>query len=905
MEVSRESLLKGLEELRPPREPSECVEEAEHLARLLAILEVRDKLALYSSPVVVGIGGSGIILRALHTLSGIHHAIKLPRAPILKKALKGDSAEVDPELAALAKISHQHITRLYDSFRIPDTSLHCVITQYVPEHLSLDDYAFQLFSGPPRRKSIKQLSEALGQLAEVIYSIVEAVEYMHSTARLLHFDLKPENILVTPDHVPFVTDLGFARELKGYDPDEMVSVGFTWKYAHPRLTKPHDGARVSRVAEKSKISIRGRELSPIFDVFAFGRTLQQVLQRLNVEYGEQIQSQYIFNYLHLVACLCLDGFNSRTDDEEDFISDSAMGLPVKMFGRNKFEDFSGIKSCLGRLVGRYRIEDLLPETDRWIGSTIKVSDFGSTTLTPRVQALINHPALLRLKREKQLGMLDSVFPTANHTRYQHSLGVYHAMTQYISALYYDPDNPIFRVLFDAEQCSTALVGALCHDLGQTAYGHELEEVDKDEFDHKRLVQPIIESTAFRSPDGRSLRSMIEGAGDDEWSLPLSRVTDFISGRGLERHSLGRILHDMIDSQIDADKFDYLIRDSVECRVTYGLAIDHERFLRSLTTHVDGDGSLRLAVKQKGAASAEAFIQARYQLYQSLYWHHTFRATKAMLLEAVRIIIGDLRAANSQAELFYKDALAEAYARHVIGIELKAAPEAGKDHKKTVGGARQLIEARLQAARSANLQVPYDTDLTMKFLWGVSSGKARSLLEDLVERRYYKRVYETSPSRLSPARWERLRKQFQNLETRGEMQDELESQLYNTIRGVLQSRSDVVMSLQVDGALDEFESLAARKRLFLIDMPLRGWYAADEAPVYVSDYKRRHFRASAASSGGVERREDFWIKTMGELMKGIAYVRVFCDAEVHPLVTRVVSGQDISDAIYRAVPDLKD
>jgi hypothetical protein len=276
----------------------------------------------------------------------------------------------------------------------------------------------------------------------------------------------------------------------------------------------------------------------------------------------------------------------------------------------------------------------------------------------------------------------------------------------------------------------------------------------------------------------------------------------------------------------------------------------------------------------------------------------------MLLEAVRLILGDLRAANNQAELFSENVMAEAYARHVIGIELHGPGESGKDSRKGAGGARQLIETRLQGSRSAPLQVPFDTDLTMKFLWGVAGGKARALLSDLVERRYYKRIYEASPTRLSPARWERLRKQFQSLETRGAMQDELEKQLYSTIRGVLQSRSDVVVSLQFDRALEEFEALAARKRLFIIDMPLRGWYAADDAPVYVSDYKRRHFRASAASVGGVEKRDDFWVKTMGELMKGIAYIRVFCDAEVHPLVTRVVGGRELSDAIGRAVPDLK-
>ena len=169
------------------------------------------------------------------------------------------------------------------------------------------------------------------------------------------------------------------------------------------------------------------------------------------------------------------------------------------------------------------------------------------------------------------------------------------------------------------------------------------------------------------------------------------------------------------------------------------SIDHERFLHSLTTHVDSSGFLRLAVKQKGAASAEAFIYARYQLYQSLYWHHTFRATKAMLLEGVRLILEDLRTADRQADLFSQNVLKEEYARHVIGVNLKPPADAPK-RKAGAAGARSLISARLKASR-ARLQAPYDTDLTMTFLWSVADGKARALIGDLVERRYYKRIFE--------------------------------------------------------------------------------------------------------------------------------------------------------------------
>lgn len=118
----------------------------------------------------------------------------------------------------------------------------------------------------------------------IAYQIVDALDYMHTSAKLLHFDVKPENILVTSKGRPFLTDLGFARDLNRYGVDEKVEVGFTWKYAHPKLTNPQDGARISRVPEKAKRFLRGDELTPRFDIFAFGRTLQEVLGKLELEY---------------------------------------------------------------------------------------------------------------------------------------------------------------------------------------------------------------------------------------------------------------------------------------------------------------------------------------------------------------------------------------------------------------------------------------------------------------------------------------------------------------------------------------------------------------------------------------------------------------------------------------------
>lgn len=915
MKPRADSLISQMQALKSKPADLDPEAEAKYLCELIIDEQtVAEKLERFDDPEIRGVGGSGIVMRATYEPTGSHRALKFPRCRVYdSKPTDTSFPEIDPELHALEKTSHQNITRLYEAFLLPNQRSYCMITEYIFKSEPIDEYAQTLCCTTECRNSVRALNDSLRKLALILYQIADALHYMHTVPTLLHFDIKPENILVTPDGVPYVTDLGFARDLSKYKDDMVAEVGFTWRYAHPRLTEIYAGARVSKVPEKAKIPMPGKELGPIFDVFAYGRTVQEVLGKLLLEYGEQIHSLYTFNYLHVVSCLCLDGHNGASRTEiytGGFISDVAMGMPPELFSASKFASFAHVLVSLQRLLGLRRFEDDLEEADQWYGSTIKVSDVGTTTLTPRVASIINHPALQRLKKEAQLGMLDSIFPTATHNRFQHTLGAYHAATKYLTSLYYDPDNPVFRAIVDIRNCATLLVAMLVHDIGQTAYGHELEEIDDTEFSHKAYVRLILNTKTFLDAKGRTLRDLIEGDDDDCWGLDVKDVLDMLETTSQESSPFVGVLRDIVDSQIDADKFDYLIRDSVECRVNYGLGIDYERFLRSLTTHPQVDGVLRLAVKQKGAASAEAFALARYQLYQSLYWHHTFRATKSMLFEAVRLLWEELKS-KSQPDMFYEHPFRTAYMENVIGVKSelsdmkptkrKAARKIASSNKKaekvTIG---ELIHSRLKSANVEGIPARYENDETMIFLWKLSSGKGHQLIEDLTRRRYYKRLIEISPDELSLPNWEALRVKF--VKDRGKIQSNVEKILLQTLRSSIQSVSKTRVSLIKERTLERLDEIANRKVVFLIDIPLRGWFASNEYPIYVSDYKRRHFRAESAARG-YEGRQDFWINTLGKLMKSIAFIRVFCEPDVHSIVTRVMNTEDIVTAVKVAIPDL--
>jgi HD superfamily phosphohydrolase len=912
MDISVDAVTEQIDALEHKPRNARAKEEAQHLHDLVESNErLAAGLAEYGEPRVEGVGGSGIVLSAEYKPFGVRRAIKFPRKRTFDDA-HANSDEIpliDPELDALSKVSHEHITRLYDAIRIGETAIYCAITEYVTDPQSLDDYAVALVCADDCRRDEHRRAVAMKQLAGLLYDLANGLLYMHTQASLIHFDIKPLNLLVSSSGKAYITDLGFARDTRKYSPADQVEVGFTWKYAHKVLIDPHHGARVSQTAPKSKNILLGAQITPLVDLFAFGRTIQEVLFRIKRVYGSGINSDYSYNFVHVLAALCLDGKNSNDDTDEtawSFVSDRALGMPKALFVKHKYESFIDVRDALQRLLGYVRLEDLVPELDPWSPATINVSDLGITTLTPRVQALISHPAVERLSGEMQLGMLDTVFPTATHTRLQHCLGTLHAVREYITALYYDYENPTYRVLFSPTAASRALAASILHDLGHTNFGHDLEEVDKKEFSHTEIGELVARSFKLRDSAGRTLADILSDHSPSGWGLSLDSVLAYLGGKAEQPAEY--VLLDILDGQLDADKLDYLIRDSVEARVQYGRGIDYQRFLRSLTTvaeDADDDSRLRLAIKRKGAASAEAFAFARYQLYQSLYWHHTFRAIKGMLLTAAAESIAKLRA-KYPAELLLPRPLREAYLKHVIGVvtpEQEAAErEIEKRRRQKVRPQPTLAEAidDLCVQPTPQFRGRYAADRTLMFLWRISDDKARRLVEDLGNRRYYKRVLEVPLGDLSEAEWYDLRSEFDG-DKRIALQRKVAKEIYNALNRAAQDQITSRESLVRDEVLERIAALQTDRHGFVCDVPLRGWTASGEEPYFVSDYRRRHFRA-AVGRLRPERGGTLWTD-VGGMMRRSASFRVFCDPELHHIITRIVDTPEVFKAVKAAVPQL--
>lgn len=270
----------------------------------------------------------------------------------------------------------------------------------------------------------------------------------------------------------------------------------------------------------------------------------------------------------------------------------------------------------------------VPELGFGVTGSIRIPELHNVPITRRVQKIIDHPAFQRLRQIRQLGPTHLVYPGAVHTRFEHSLGVYSCVLLYVQHLL--RNNPTFAESISEEDILCVLLAGLLHDLGHYPYAHSLEALHlkgRDTPRHEevgaRIIRGDIETLRGDSTLGEIIRK--------DFGVDPERMISLCVGLDKKASSVDRLLRSIISSAIDADKMDYLERDSIHLGVPYGRNYDRERLLSSLTINTSED---RLAVLARGKVSAEIFIFGRYTMFSEAYWHHTVRSASAMLEAAL-------------------------------------------------------------------------------------------------------------------------------------------------------------------------------------------------------------------------------------------------------------------------------
>lgn len=214
--------------------------------------------------------------------------------------------------------------------------------------------------------------------------------------------------------------------------------------------------------------------------------------------------------------------------------------------------------------------------------------------------LIEHPFYQRLRRIKQLGMSHLVYPGALHTRFHHAIGATHLMTKAIQALCYK------GIEITEEEETATLIAILLHDIGHGPFSHTLERDIVKNVSHEEI----------------SLLFMKKLSQEFDGKLDLS-IEIF------ENKYHKEFLHQLVSSQLDMDRMDYLNRDSFYTGVSEGV-IGSDRIIAMLDV-VDN----QLVVEQKGVYSIEKFLVARRLMYWQVYMHKTVVSSEVMLTFLLR------------------------------------------------------------------------------------------------------------------------------------------------------------------------------------------------------------------------------------------------------------------------------
>jgi HD superfamily phosphohydrolase len=229
---------------------------------------------------------------------------------------------------------------------------------------------------------------------------------------------------------------------------------------------------------------------------------------------------------------------------------------------------------------------------------IKDSVHDHITLDPVAADLLDTPAVQRLRHVKQLSTVRLVFPSANHTRFEHSLGVYHLACRALSGLD-----------VDEETAAHARAAALLHDVGHGPYGHQTEDLIRRRtgMDHDRVGWLLTDGD-------REVCQELERHGLDP-----ERVTELIDGGGR--------IGPLVSGELDVDRMDYLVRDAHHTGAPYG-TIDHGRLVRGLRFE-----NATLVLAEGNVPTAESLLLARSLMNSIVYRHHVSRVAGAMLARA--------------------------------------------------------------------------------------------------------------------------------------------------------------------------------------------------------------------------------------------------------------------------------
>lgn len=649
------------------------------------------------------------------------------------------------------------------------------------EYLDINEY-----EGKKKYQDFSEirLDSIMETIIKKFHLIAKAIQYLHSKD-IVHYDIKPDNLMIdkSENDNPLLSDLGYAKKVINQTSKQVI--GFTSPYAHLELLYTLESKESTN---RNRAIIDLDEKHKLFDIFSFGKTILEILKVVGDKFEDIVGYNYNFMYIHLAACRMLDGKNLSERDKgampkeergfkrpDKFYKETWMEFDQYDLKKIQYDNFNDIVFDFEKILNKRQEIFKIPELKISYPERIQSNYNEPAPFSKRVERIINHPLFNRLIHIPQLGILHTVYPTATHSRFEHSIGTYRNSCLYIRSLYNDPYNPLFKQLVNNTDIKSLMLAALLHDLGHFPLAHEFEEAIKSyiekskikkiakNLDHEQYTIVLLKkSIKDYSEDQFTLKEIIE----KHWQVDLKDVINILEKKDEDddQDLKQQMLHSIIDGPIDVDKLDWLQRDSHNCYLKYGDLIDEDRLIRTLSVIIKkekGKTSLIIGVYEKGQTAAESFAFGRYLLYQSLYWHHTARAIRAMLNEAIIPAITlkhtslplIVKKYNPETDLLKEEDILKTYRRqdlieyakkHKIKINSNAKKEVifkviiNEQKSITTLSAYKGFDGFLDTLTETKLNLSIKNILTLTEQCTNEVGK--KLIEMIKKRNYYKRIY---------------------------------------------------------------------------------------------------------------------------------------------------------------------
>lgn len=531
------------------------------------------------------------------------------------------------EIAVLAQITHTRVAKIMDFGALTYEGR---------------EYPWYAMEYIPGRRFDDALTEG-GLSAEgflgLIDQVLDGLEWLHLN-EVMHCDIKEENVLVRVYGDEFsatVVDLGVAKSLKpvdghqgtgdqiGGDPPEDATSFFSSK----KITRASWRDRLNQDLPIATI----REMFPGQDLYAVGRLIRLGLDRPNLK-------------ARLREALGPSGLAAMETVADRLQSEDPRG-------DDYYRSVSHVRRDWRKLGPTYLDPMNVPELA--VGSSAVTSiatPAGRISLTERMLGVVDHPLFQRLRHIPQLELMALVYPGASHSRLLHALSTFDMCRRYVGHLLNDP---AFRLMAEKPDIEAALLWALLHDVGHFPLSHMFEDAAEAE---KLAGSPRTVPTddelfwAFLDPESAASSgafaaypSLIEhalGKSTPSGTQLLAEEVKARFGDGITSalHTLDEagtpaatVLRAVLSSEVDVDKVAYLADDSLMTGVRYGMGMDLDALLGALRAPFPAEvevGTPRVALSDKGLPGAEAVVLSRYWMLRRVYWHHTNRATIAMV-----------------------------------------------------------------------------------------------------------------------------------------------------------------------------------------------------------------------------------------------------------------------------------